>query len=159
MLISLAATYTTFFLLVFCGFYRAAWSCTSHKKRKLLGCGIHRNLLKLIENANDWRLAKRTNEIWEFKSERIQLRREVIFLYPSASQDESPKHVATLIRWFGFSCSLQQSGILRIRHLDRRDRFVGDSFSESGAKVNCVMFRACVPYASHTRASVPVTVP
>lgn len=25
---------------------------------------------------------------------------------------------------------------------------MGDSFSESGAKVNCVMFRACVPYAS-----------
>lgn len=31
--------------------------------------------------------------------------------------------------------------------MDRRDRFLGDSFSESGAKVNCVMFRACVPYA------------
>lgn len=41
------------------------------------------------------------------------------------------------------ACSLQQNEILRLRVLDRRDRFLGDSLSESGAKVNCVMFRAC----------------
>lgn len=41
--------------------------------------------------------------------------------------------------------SLQQ--ILSVRFLDRWDRFQGDSFSESGAKVNCVMVRACLPYA------------
>ncbi len=42
---------------------------------------------------------------------------------------------------------LQQNRILRLRVLDRKDRFLGDSFSESGAKVNCVMFRACLLHA------------
>lgn len=45
------------------------------------------------------------------------------------------------------ACALQRNGILKLRVLDRRDRFLGDSLSESGAKVNCVMFRACAPYA------------
>lgn len=31
--------------------------------------------------------------------------------------------------------------------MGRRDRFLGDSFSESGAKVNYVVFRARVPHA------------
>lgn len=72
------------------------------------------------------------------------------------------------------ACSLQQIVILRRRVLERRDRFQSDSFSESEAKVNCVMFRACVPYwvcvsvhpfvyvcakPHFTRVSAPVTMP
>lgn len=57
------------------------------------------------------------------------------------------------------------SGIgMRVRVLDRRDRFWGDSFSETEAKVNCVMFRACVPYVLCVKpylicVSMPNTVP
>lgn len=58
----------------------------------------------------------------------------------------SHRHGTTLSGDF-VACSLQQNRILRLRVLDRRDRFLDDSFSESGAKVNCVMLSARVPYA------------
>lgn len=53
-------------------------------------------------------------------------------------------------------CSFQQNEIVRIRLLDRRDRFVGDSCSESGAKGK--LCHASAPYAS-LASSVPVTGP
>lgn len=52
--------------------------------------------------------------------------------------------------------SLQQNEIVRIRLLDRRDRFSGDSFSETGAKGK--LCHASTPYASRA-GSVPVTGP
>lgn len=54
------------------------------------------------------------------------------------------------------SRSFRQNEIVRIRLLDRRDRFAGDSFSESGAKGK--LCHASAPYASRG-ASVLVTGP
>lgn len=76
-------------------------------------------------------------------------------LRPCVSRGKPWRRVATLFAYL-FPCSLQQNEIVRIRLLDRRDRFSGDSFSESGAKGK--VCHASTPYASRA-ASVPVTGP
>lgn len=78
-----------------------------------------------------------------------------LVLQPCVTRHEPWRRVQTIFAYL-LPCSFQQDEIVRIRLLDRRDSFAGESFSESGAKGK--LCHASAPYASYA-ASVPVTGP